>query len=46
MKILVLDEEPTWTEAYCRWMRGPPPPQRKRWKTITLSEFQQCLKNR
>ncbi len=45
MKFLILDESPTWTEAYCRKM-GSPLPQRKRWKTVSISELQQCLKNR
>jgi|GEM_PF-6548410 len=36
MKVLVLDTEPTWAEAYCRWM-GSPLPERKKWKLVNIS---------
>lgn len=42
-KILVLDTEPTWAESYCNWMGGPPPPQRKRWKAMTISELKRWI---
>lgn len=43
IKILVLDEEPTWTEAYIRWMGGSPLPSVPKWKVVPLSELKKCL---
>ncbi len=45
LKILVLDEEPSWTEAYCRWQGGSNALIRKKWRAITLSELKQWLEN-
>lgn len=37
-KVLVLDEELTWTEAYT----GATKPRFKRWKLVPLSLLQKC----
>ena len=40
IKVLILDEELTWEEAYT----GATKPRFKRWKVLTLSELKRCLK--
>lgn len=39
IKVLILDEELTWGEAYT----GDTKPRFKRWKVLSLSELKQCL---
>lgn len=39
IKVLVLDEELTWTEAYT----GATRPRFKRWKTLPLPQLKKCL---
>lgn len=41
IKVLILDEELTWGEAYT----GDTKPRFKRWKVLSISDLKQCLNN-